>query len=82
MPLIKNGEGADEFVFVEGIGEIGFVAGGAEFRRAIEGLHDGFGVTLGMLEDFAELNLARDAITVLVDHYGWDAHHIAAVARS
>src|SRR5580698_5458485 len=60
LPLVKNGEGADEFVFVEGIGKICFVAGGAEFRRAIERLHDRFGVTLGMLEDFAELNLPRD----------------------
>ena len=81
LPFVKDGEGADEFVFVERIGEIGFVAGGAEFRRAIERLHDGFGVTLGMLEDFAELNLAGNAIAVFIGHYRGHAHLIAAIAR-
>jgi hypothetical protein len=80
LPLVINGEGADELVLVQRIREVGLMAGGAEFRRPIERLHDRLGVTLGMLEDVAKGNLARDTLAVFVYHHRRDAHHIAAIA--
>src|SRR5208282_4318558 len=54
LPLIINGEGADELVLVQRIWQVSLVAGGAEFRLPIKRLHYGFGVTFGMFEDFAK----------------------------
>ena len=82
LPLIVNGEGADKFVIVQGIRQVGFVAGGTEFRRPIKRLHHRLRVTLGIFHDFVIRNLAGNARAPLVYHYRGNTHHVAAVARS
>ncbi len=81
LPLVIDGKSTDELVIVERTRQVGFMAGGTEFRRLIKRLHDGPRVTLRMLQDIAERNLAGHAIALLVHHYGRLTHHKAAIPR-
>ncbi len=59
--------------------QIGLVARGAKLRRAVKRLHHSAGVAVGVHQDFAVGYLARNAVSIFIDHHRRNAHDIAGV---
>ncbi len=67
LPLVVERDGALPFVVVELTRKGGLVAGGAELRCFVEGLHDGRGVAVEVSEDLAIGDRPGDGFAVFVD---------------
>src|ERR1700679_2264064 len=62
--------------------EIRLMTCGAELRSPVEALHDGPGMTVGVLYDLVVWNLSRDAVAVFIHHHGRNPHNKPAVSAS
>ena len=78
LPLVVDGEGAKPLVAIEHGGERGFVTGGAELGLAVEGLHDGGGVTIEVGEDLRVGDGAVDGLAVFIHHDGGLGEDVAS----
>ena len=81
LPFVIGGEGANFFVLIQRLGQVGFVTCGAELGLLQEGLHDGFGVTVQVGEDLGVGRNTRKTIAFIVDEHSGDAHGVAAVTE-
>ena len=80
LPLVIGRKGTNEFVIVERLGQVCFMARRAELRRMQQVRHDRLRMPLRMTKNLFEGNFAGNAVSFFVNHYRGNAHLDASIA--